>query len=164
MKYLTFLLLLLLPVMLLGQSYSEYTVKQLYDNQGATLTVDLDSIYDTGASYYSIWTATAAADSAQSQGVPNQRGGNDITIHFGADSISGTTSIEGFFGIYRGIEAGWLWNSMGSISSDDSTITWHVGNQSWSSYYVIGSWGIKVKETGNQRNGIWVRVEKFNWR
>ena len=156
--------LLLIPVLAFTQNYEEYTADDLFSRGDASLTVRSDSVYDTGASYYSVWTGASAADTLISTGMPNAGGGNDITVHCGVDSISGTTDVEAFFGIYRGVEAGWLWYSMGTLSSDGGSITWHVGNQSWAVYYVISGWGIKFEETGNQRNGLWARAVKFNWR
>jgi hypothetical protein len=170
MKFSKLILLSMLVILLahgIGrcQDYNEKETNWLFNSSNATLTgITVDSVSRVGTNtYYTLNTVAAQADTAISQYVGNDGGGNDITVYVLADSVAGTTSIEAFFGIYRGAALGWLWNSMGTIATDGGSITFDVAAQSYGPYRVIDVWGIKLEETGNQRNLIHVRTIKFEW-
>ena len=169
MKFINLFITVLLTLLFITsasycQKYEEFNTKDLFLKGGATITTDEDSINDSGVSFYQIYTVAAAADSFVSYPVANEGGGNDLTVYAGTDSISGTTLAYVYFGIYRGIEAGWSWILADSLESDGAVITWDLGAWTNASTRVIDTWGIKLKESGNQRNELWARVKKFKWR
>ena len=169
MKFINLFITVLLTLLFITsasycQKYQEYTTKDLFLRSGATITTDEDSINNTGVTFYQIYTVAAAADSFVSGQMSNEGGGNDLTVYAGTDSISGTTKVYVYFGIYRGIEADWDWILADSLESDGAVATWDLGAWTNASTRVIDVWGIKLKESGNQRNELWARVKIFKWR
>lgn len=167
MKFLTVLLILLVPFILFSQEYYEYTAQDLFDNNLATWngtagSVDDSVAFNTTLGYYEL-NGTAAADTFISDKIPLIRAGNDITVYCGLDSTAGTMNALVQFGYYRGPELGWSWNTIATYTDDDQSTTYKIPAQTFADE-VLQRIGIRITETGAQRNQYWFRIKEFRWR
>lgn len=167
MKFLTILLLLLVPFVIFGQEYYEYSADHFFNNNTATLdgtagAVDDSTLFNTTKGYWELKT-TATADTVVSDKIIIVRAGNDITVYAGIDSVSGTTNVAVQFGYYRGPELGWSWNTMATFAAEGASITYKIPAQTFSDE-VLQQMGLRVLETGAQKGDYWFRVKVFRWR
>jgi hypothetical protein len=168
MKYLIILLMLFAIIgTAFSQEYYEYTADHLFDNNLATFNGTAGSVDDSVAfnstlGYYEL-KGTAAADTFISQQILLTRGGNDITVYCGLDSAAGTTNAPVQFGYYRGPELGWAWTTMATFAAEGASTTFKVPGQTFEDE-VLQHIGIRILESGAQRNNYWFRIKTFRWR
>jgi hypothetical protein len=154
-----------------GQEYHEYSAYDLFKRSaGATWNGTEndfagDSTTNTANGYYELETS-ASADTIISFKLNLERGGNDITVHVLADSVSATTNVRSaiYFGNYRGPELGWNWTLMDSIVADAGTITYNVASVDLGKYEVLQTIGIKITEMLAAKVQYAIRIKHFRWR
>lgn len=163
-KVLAVLLPLLVIGLLFGQGFRHYDTKYLYyDNYGlTTCTVPVDSIQKvSGHVWYKIHTIAAGPDTLLSRSVFKSTAQIAQTIYAGLDSLAGTTKVYVEYGVYRGWELGWNYTVLDSLTSDGDNVTIDLSDLAWAKVRVADVWNIRLRESGNQRNRIWIRIIEY---
>jgi len=161
-----YFIILMLASVGLSQSYLTYTTNTIFfrNYSAVNMTVPLDSVKLDSAAGQIMYVHTIAsrADTLQSIGFKNEGVQARQTVMCGVDSVDGAdTHVLIYYGLYRGIELGWLWTLVDSLQTDGDYSEINIADTdivSFSTLRVIDVWGIKLVEVGAQSNKLWTRI------